>query len=267
MLTMFESVAIIILQQQHKTSKNFLHRTYKRNNSKLMRTVIKNMARKTRASYVTEKDIFPVRLSGVMKERKETQSSLAQKTGVQRQTISLYMLGQSKPDVDRLTAIAKALCVSADYLLGIVDEETTDADIQSVCNYTGLSSDTVKELHSYSRNSIQLSFLRRFFDQLLSERRICDRILQDIQNCITAEIAANAVVDDNEQDDTQFLNKGLYVISAKKAAGLFFGNALNVIEDAAALVLHDMCEDVIYDMNHGKKVEIGGYKWETYDND
>ena len=65
------------------------------------------------------------------------QEALAHLVSVQRQTISLYTIGQSKPDTDRLTAIAGALGVSADYLLGISDIESPDATTRNICEKTG----------------------------------------------------------------------------------------------------------------------------------
>ncbi len=82
------------------------------------------MPRKAVPAYETENDVFPKRLKEIMKERGENQTSLAKKiteqyVTIQRQTISLYMNGQSKPDTERLTAIAKVLNISADWLLGL----------------------------------------------------------------------------------------------------------------------------------------------------
>lgn len=83
------------------------------------------MPRKSAATYETENAIFATRLRAAIKDRGETQQSLADKIShyvpIQRQTISLYMSGQSKPDTERLTAIARVLDISADWLLGLSD--------------------------------------------------------------------------------------------------------------------------------------------------
>ena len=63
--------------------------------------------------------IFPQRLSELMKERKLTQQNLADGLGVKRQTVSLYMSGQSMPDAEQLRNIALFFDVSSDWLLGL----------------------------------------------------------------------------------------------------------------------------------------------------
>ena len=74
---------------------------------------------------LTEGKVFARRLREVMEKRGENASTLSAKIKreqsftLHRQSISQYMVGQSNPDTERLTAICKALDVSADYLLGL----------------------------------------------------------------------------------------------------------------------------------------------------
>lgn len=107
------------------------------------------MPRKVRPSYETENDIFAVRLREIMVERGINKTQLAEMislkySSIQKQTISLYTTGQSKPDTERLTAIAKSLNVSADYLLGISEVKAVNGDIKSACAFLGIN-DTVAE--------------------------------------------------------------------------------------------------------------------------
>lgn len=106
------------------------------------------MPRKNDPAYKTENSVFATRLREIMKERGENQTTLADKitsqyVTIQRQTISLYMNGQSRPDTERLTAISKVLDVSADWLLGISNTQTQDIRVQQICKFTGLSEDLV----------------------------------------------------------------------------------------------------------------------------
>lgn len=130
------------------------------------------MPRKTEPAYETENGIFPKRLKEVMKERGENQTSLAQKITeqyftIQRQTISLYMNGQSKPDTERLTAIAKVLDVSADWLLGVSDVQSTDGEVKQVCKYTGLSQAAVERLHQIATTGNTPNMVIAFLDSFL----------------------------------------------------------------------------------------------------
>lgn len=111
------------------------------------------MPRKKDLPYNTDGDVFATRLREVMEERGVNQTQLSalllEKYGhaMQRQTISLYMNGQSKPDTERLTLLCKALDVSSDYLLGLSEHETLNADIRAMCEYTGLSAKTLEDIH------------------------------------------------------------------------------------------------------------------------
>ncbi len=77
------------------------------------------MPRKEKQTYTTEKKVFPVRLRALMRIYKVSQACLASAIGVQRQTISLYMTGQSNPDWEKLAAVASYFNVTADYLIGL----------------------------------------------------------------------------------------------------------------------------------------------------
>lgn len=64
-------------------------------------------------------DKFNENLKEARKSAGLTQLGLAKMVGTTKSTISLYESGKREPDILRLKAIAKALGVSCDYLLGI----------------------------------------------------------------------------------------------------------------------------------------------------
>ncbi len=90
-----------------------------------------------------EFEIFPQRLSFMMKERKLKQQDLADVLGVKRQTISLYMTGQSMPDAEQLRKIARFFEVSADWLLGMTDDR--DRRVRAVDDL-GVSKEAIDNL-------------------------------------------------------------------------------------------------------------------------
>lgn len=90
--------------------------------------------------------IFATRLKKIMKERGVTQQQLADYLNITRQAVSLYLTGQALPDIDRLSMICTRLGVSSDYLLGLSDEATINAELRTVCEYTGLSEDAIKTI-------------------------------------------------------------------------------------------------------------------------
>ena len=66
---------------------------------------------------------------------------------VSRQTISYWMGGHSVPDIIKLTKVAQYFNVSADFLLGLSDVESPDANARSAVEYTGLTEAAVEQLH------------------------------------------------------------------------------------------------------------------------
>lgn len=76
----------------------------------------------------------------------KTQEEVAKAIGVQRAAVGHYQTGVRLPGAKTLACIAQYFGVSADYLLGLTDAPTTDADLRAVCDYTGLSEGAVEGL-------------------------------------------------------------------------------------------------------------------------
>lgn len=62
-----------------------------------------------------------IRIKEMRKEKKLTQSDLAKLLSTTQDTISLWELGKSTPDINYLIELTKIFSVSADYLLGLSD--------------------------------------------------------------------------------------------------------------------------------------------------
>lgn len=137
------------------------------------------MPRKNDPAYKTENSVFATRLREIMKERGENQTTLADKITsqyltIQRQTISLYMSGQSRPDTERMTAIAKVLNVSTDWLLGLSDVPSQDGEVKQVCKYIGLSQTAVERLHQIAATGDTPNMVIAFLDSFLGGRYLAD---------------------------------------------------------------------------------------------
>jgi transcriptional regulator with XRE-family HTH domain len=76
-------------------------------------------------------DLFRLRLTAALNERGSNQSALARAVGVDRSTISQLLKGQGArlPNAQVVGECARALGVSADWLLGLTDRPETAADI------------------------------------------------------------------------------------------------------------------------------------------
>lgn len=65
--------------------------------------------------------IFPTRFRDLMDKNKVNQKTMAELCGVQRQSISLWYNGDTRPDIISLGKIAQHFGVSTDYLLGLTN--------------------------------------------------------------------------------------------------------------------------------------------------
>ncbi len=68
------------------------------------------------------RDIFCIRLKKLRKERGEQQVDLAAAIGIAQTQISAIENGKQGTSFDKLAAICQHYNVSADYLLGLIDE-------------------------------------------------------------------------------------------------------------------------------------------------
>ncbi len=85
--------------------------------------------RKTRSLDLAPEETFGQRLARVRKERGFTQTELAEKVGAIQALISDYERGRTRAHAEIIAAIARALEVSADELLGLKPPEAGSAKI------------------------------------------------------------------------------------------------------------------------------------------
>jgi len=95
-----------------------------------------------------EKSTFGKRLGDIMQNNGITRGALKNKTGISLQSIGNYLNDKRKPDCEMVTEIAKALDVSADYLLGLSDTPLRNETVQGVHKVTGLWGRAIVKLHT-----------------------------------------------------------------------------------------------------------------------
>lgn len=66
--------------------------------------------------------VFPNRLRMILEEKRILQKELAAHMGLSDRTINSYVQGKSAPSLEGLAEICTYLNVSADFLIGLVDE-------------------------------------------------------------------------------------------------------------------------------------------------
>ena len=99
---------------------------------------------------------FAVRLRALIGEK--TQNEIAEKLNITRQSIGQWTNGNTTPDIATLCKLASYFNVSTDYLLCRTDVKSLDTNLQSVCDYTGLSEEAVKKLQTFSNKKNKISF-------------------------------------------------------------------------------------------------------------
>ena len=89
---------------------------------------------------------FAENITALRKKQNKKRQEVADDLGISRSSLEYYEKNKRKPDIEVLTKIADYYGVSADYLLGRTNAETTDKDLRFICEYTGLSENAISTL-------------------------------------------------------------------------------------------------------------------------
>jgi len=116
------------------------------------------MPRNTKQSNEQALTPFAQRLSELMEERGVSQAQVGEAIGAQRQTVSLYKLGQSKPDIESLAKIARFFEVTSDYLIGLSEDNIPDLEARAIVDKTGLSKQALDVLLELKEDALLYSF-------------------------------------------------------------------------------------------------------------
>lgn len=111
-------------------------------------------------------------LQEVKAENGIIQDDVAKSIGVSRQALGKWANGETVPDILDLKKLAKYFNVSADYLLGLTGNPTTDTDLKAVCDYTGLSDKAINKL-------VEKMDGKTVFSHILDDV-LCDNFFYDI---------------------------------------------------------------------------------------
>ena len=98
--------------------------------------------------------VFPSRLRELRNQKGVSQQALADELKVSKSTIGLWENGDTLPDTHSLYELSLYYNVSVDFLVNpsITCNSTTDKDIYSVSEFTGLSNEVVSMLHGFTVN-------------------------------------------------------------------------------------------------------------------
>lgn len=80
-------------------------------------------------------NVFPQRLKDIRELRGFTQAALGKEAGLPSTTISHFESDSRKPSFDNLRRLSKVLCVSTDYLMGLVDTPDATAAVSRIARH------------------------------------------------------------------------------------------------------------------------------------
>ncbi|MBP1546176.1 MAG: helix-turn-helix transcriptional regulator [Oscillospiraceae bacterium] len=111
--------------------------------------------------------MFDVKLMG--KRIKElrgnaSQDECAEKLGISRGALSFYEQGKRTPDAEVIYRMCEYFNVSSSYLIGLSDTKTNNVTVQEICDYLGITEQTVEGLINIK---IQKDCLNFKFDNIL----------------------------------------------------------------------------------------------------
>lgn len=162
--------------------------------------------------------IFPARLRELLENTNTTQEEIANYCGIQRQSVAQWKDGKTKPDILSLCKIAQYFNVSADYLLGLSDVSTTDTNLKSVCEYTGLNEKSVNFFNECKDYWFEGRGLKEFIEFLIEEFETEGS--QIYQNDLFSLVTDAIYIEDMEQIINQYKNNNLTnIIRTEHVAG------------------------------------------------
>lgn len=94
---------------------------------------------------------FSERLKQILSETNTTHQELADVLGVQRQTVSLYVNSQIRPDINTLALIGQHFGVTTDWLLGLTADRKKHP---TATDELGLSENSIYKLMTYGESRI-----------------------------------------------------------------------------------------------------------------
>lgn len=142
--------------------------------------IIRKMKRLTSSDVGIKMDNFPTK---VLNQLISDSQQLAEYLHCSTQAINQYKNGTSRPSLDNLSKIADYYNVTTDYLLGRTEASSSDPDIRTACDYTGLSPKTVDILHTLTNSPSYARDLRiSFINHILESDIFWNRIVEHLQS-------------------------------------------------------------------------------------
>jgi len=199
------------------------------------------MSKSSYASYSEEKyhSAFARILREELLKTSEDVKGLSEFLQISPQAVNQFKQGQNFPKTENLVKIAQYFNCSLDYLIGLSDVRSPNAEVQAVCDYTGLSEPAVCRLH-HTVESIEYILSRGSHIALTDElvlrcmsRMIVEdlQLFRDIGNYLYYSYSAFAEPDSDSREETRVVS-----VKTPRGGGVVEYNYLD-IKDVQDLML------------------------------
>ena len=100
-----------------------------------------------------DENLFRERFIELREDYDMKQAEFAEFLGIPTGSVGGYESGKKFPNGKTLFKISKKCNISADYLIGLSDVKSTNIEVKSICDYTGLSEMAVAKLHFFKESN------------------------------------------------------------------------------------------------------------------
>ena len=198
------------------------------------------------------------RIKKLRTEHKLTQPELAEKLGYTRQRIADWERGKSLPNTGDIVNLSKIFNTTSDYILCLSTTPTKDLGIQYICDYTGLTKESVERIKISNdiKNGEELGdehIIRSFINSFISSGLLeyvsllaSDYLLNLFLQLFEYQEALNELQSSGKYDESKLI---LRIEEIKEAMDL----ALFKAQKAIILFAQDCISDIELQINELKK--------------
>lgn len=212
---------------------------------------------------------LPTRLRDLMSASGFTQADLAGHLGISRQSVSAYMDGSANPTPTTIVSIAEFLGVSTDYLLGVSHAKSRNPDLQSSCQYTGLSEGAIKQIldlqetETFLGNNCSVPMAQ--LTSMVLENPCFVPMMEDLQFCLDYIYRFEKKGRKVSDSDRQLINKAIADLREKTEADFVLLPDYRIpdyyrsqVEDFCAKLITSIIEDYKFSLDNTEGGVDGG---------
>ena len=107
--------------------------------------------------------------------------------------------GERTPNIDQIVKIAEFFHTTPNYILGVTASQSTDDNLQAMCEYTGLSDRAIQTLHELSERSKGNAVKAEYQPQIAQYQNIIDNQDAELTKLYSTEAFSEDIIDKFEK--------------------------------------------------------------------